>query len=76
MTGEISLTGRVMPIGGLKEKTMAAYKAGIKTVILPKDNVPDLQDVDDVVKKNIEFIPVSSLGQVWNRAIMKDGNVL
>lgn len=76
MTGEISLTGRVMPIGGLKEKTMAAYKAGIKTVIIPKDNVPDLQDVDDVVKKNIEFIPVSSLGQVWNRAIMKDGNVL
>ncbi|MBQ1549922.1 MAG: endopeptidase La, partial [Clostridia bacterium] len=76
MTGEISLTGRVMPIGGLKEKTMAAYKAGIRTVIIPKDNVPDLQDVDDVVKKNIEFIPVSSLGQVWNRAIMKDGNVL
>jgi ATP-dependent Lon protease len=55
---------------------MAAYKAGIRTVIIPKDNVPDLQDVDDVVKKNIEFIPVSSLGQVWNRAIMKDGNVL
>ena len=73
MTGEISLTGRVMPIGGLKEKTMAAYKAGIRTVIIPKDNVPDLQDVDKVVKDSIEFIPVSSLGEVWNRAIMKDG---
>ena len=76
MTGEISLTGRVMPIGGLKEKTMAAYKAGIRTVIIPKDNVPDLQDVDQVVRDNIEFIPVSSLGQVWNRAIMKDGSAL
>ena len=73
MTGEISLTGRVMPIGGLKEKTMAAYKAGIKTVIIPEDNVPDLQDVDKVVKDNIEFIPVTSLNQVWKRAIMKDG---
>ncbi len=76
MTGEISLTGRVMPIGGLKEKTMAAYKAGIQTVIIPKDNVPDLQDVDKVVKDHIEFIPVSNLGEVWNRAIMKDGNTL
>ncbi|MBO7689329.1 MAG: endopeptidase La [Clostridia bacterium] len=76
MTGEISLTGRVMPIGGLKEKTMAAYKAGIRTVIIPKDNVPDLQDVDNVVKDNIEFIPVTSLNQVWNRALRKDGSAL
>lgn len=76
MTGEISLTGRVMPIGGLKEKTMAAYKAGIRTVIIPKDNVPDLEDVDKVVKDHIEFLPVSNLGEVWNRAIMKDGTTV
>lgn len=76
MTGEISLTGRVMPIGGLKEKTMAAYKAGIKTVIIPKDNVPDLQDVDKVVKEHIEFVPVSRLPEVWNRALMKDGTTV
>ncbi|MBO7682965.1 MAG: hypothetical protein J6T17_09485, partial [Clostridia bacterium] len=60
----------------LKEKTMAAYKAGIRTVIIPKDNVPDLQDVDNVVKDTIEFIPVTSLNQVWNRALRKDGSAL
>jgi len=69
MTGEISLTGRVMPIGGLKEKTMAAYKAGIHTVIIPKENVPDLEDVDKTVRSSLEFIPVSRLDQVWNRAL-------
>ena len=71
MTGEISLTGKVMPIGGLREKSMAAYKAGIKTVLIPKDNVPDLDDVDKVVLKHIEFVPVSHISDVWNRAIVK-----
>lgn len=70
MTGEISLTGKVMPIGGLREKTMAAYKAGIKTVIIPKENVPDLDDVVDVVKKNIEFIPVTKLDEVFKVALL------
>lgn len=69
MTGEISLTGKVMPIGGLREKTMAAYKAGIRTIIIPKDNVPDLETVDDVVKEHVEFLPVTALDQVWNRAL-------
>lgn len=69
MTGEISLTGRVMPIGGLREKTMAAYKAGMKTVIIPADNVPDLEDVDPEVKQHLEFLPVSALDQVWKRAV-------
>jgi len=72
MTGEISLTGRVMPIGGLKEKTMAAYKAGMKTVIIPKDNVPDLRDIDDTVREHLDFVPVTRLDQVWNRALIKE----
>jgi len=70
MTGEISLTGKVMPIGGLREKTMAAYKAGIKTVIIPKENEADLDDVVDVVKKNIEFIKVTKLDEVFKVALL------
>ena len=73
MTGEISLTGRVMPIGGLKEKTMAAYKAGIHTVIIPEENVPDLGKVDKTVRGSLEFVPVRRLDDVWNVALKKDG---
>lgn len=69
MTGEITLRGKVMPIGGLKEKSMAAYKSGIKTVIIPKENEPDLQDVDQAVKEKINFIPVESFSQVISNAI-------
>ena len=69
MTGEISLTGRVMPIGGLKEKTMAAYKAGMKTVIIPKENEPDLREIDETVREHLEFVPVTALDQVWKRAL-------
>lgn len=76
MTGEISLTGRVMPIGGLREKTMAAYKAGIKTVIIPEANVPDLEECDSVVRDNMNFIPVSALNQVWDNAMKKGGATL
>ena len=71
MTGEISLRGNVLPIGGLKEKSMAAYKNKVKTVLIPQDNVPDLEKVDEVVKKNIEFIPVSTLDEVLNLALTK-----
>ena len=69
MTGEISLTGRVLPIGGLREKSMAAYKSGVKTVIIPEDNKPDLYDIDDTVKEAIEFIPVSKLDKVFEIAV-------
>ena len=69
MTGEISLTGRVLPIGGLKEKSMAAYKAGVKKVIIPQDNEPDLYDIDEVVKNSIEFVPVSRLDEVFRLAV-------
>lgn len=57
MTGEITLHGNVLPIGGLREKSMAAYREGMKTVLIPKDNVPDLYEVDDEVKKNLTFLP-------------------
>ena len=71
MTGEISLRGNVLPIGGLKEKSMAAYKNKMKTVLIPQDNVPDLEKVDKVVKDNVEFIAVSTLDEVLNLALTK-----
>lgn len=71
MTGEISLRGRVLPIGGLREKTMAAYKNGIKTVVIPKKNLPDLKDVDRVVKNAITFVPVTELHEVFEQALIK-----
>ena len=71
MTGEITLHGKVLPIGGLREKTMAAYKAGIKTVIIPVDNKADLEEVDDVVKEAIEFIPADKLEKVLDTALIK-----
>ncbi len=64
MTGEVTLRGRVLPIGGLKEKTMAAYRAGIKTVIIPKDNASDLAKLDSKVRESLEFIPVDSMDSV------------
>ncbi|MGN0447964.1 MAG: endopeptidase La, partial [Acutalibacteraceae bacterium] len=70
MTGEVTLTGRVLPIGGLKEKSMAAYKSGVKKVLIPKDNYSDLWEIDSVVKENVEFIPVSSLDEVFSHAIV------
>ncbi len=70
MTGEITLQGRVLPIGGLKEKSMAAYKNGIKTVLIPADNVPDLAEVDSVVKENVKFIPVKRVDTVLETALV------
>ena len=71
MTGEITLHGNVLPIGGLREKSMAAYRGGMKTVLIPKDNEPDLYEVDDEVKKNLTFLPMQSLTQVLNAALLK-----
>ena len=70
MTGEVTLRGRVLPIGGLKEKSMAAYTSGVKTVFIPKDNIADLDDVDQKVKENIEFIPVSNVDEIISHAIV------
>ena len=71
MTGEITLHGNVLPIGGLREKSMAAYREGMKTVLIPKDNVPDLYDVDEEVKKSLTFLPMQDLTQVLNAALLK-----
>ncbi len=70
MTGEITLHGKVLPIGGLREKTMAAFKLGIKTVIIPVDNKPDLEEVDDAVKNNIEFVFADNLEDVLDTALL------
>lgn len=72
MTGEITLHGKVLPIGGLREKTMAAYKAGMKTVIIPKANRSDLEEVDNAVKENVNFIFAENLEQVLEAALVKN----
>ena len=72
MTGEISLRGRVMPIGGLREKTMAAYKSGIRTIVIPYRNLHDLREVDPVVKAAIDFVPVKELNEVFDTALIKN----
>lgn len=69
MTGEITLRGNVLPIGGLKEKSMAAFKNGITTVIIPKDNEPDLEDVDKAVLEKVKFIPVRNFSEVVALAV-------
>lgn len=69
MTGEISLTGRVMPIGGLREKSMAAFKSGMDTVVIPAENESDLWEVDPAVKEKINFIPVRRLSEVFSLAL-------
>ncbi|MEE0897031.1 MAG: endopeptidase La [Acutalibacteraceae bacterium] len=70
MTGEVTIRGRVLPIGGLKEKSMAAYRGGVKTVFIPKANIPDLEEVDNVVKERIEFIPVEFASEIIDKALI------
>ena len=71
MTGEISLRGRVMPIGGLKEKLLAALRGGLKTVLIPKENERDLPEIPDNVKKGLQIIPVSTVDEVLALALVK-----
>ena len=75
MTGEITLRGRVLPIGGLREKAMAAYRHNIKTVIIPADNEPDLAEVDDIVRENIHFITADHLDAVIRHALISKSSV-
>lgn len=70
MTGEITLRGKVLPIGGLNEKSMAAYKNGVKTVIIPKENSRDLAEIDEEVKNNVTFVPVSDIKEVLKIAVL------
>ncbi len=71
MTGEISLRGRVLPIGGLKEKLLAALRGGLKTVLIPKENERDLPEIPDNVKKGLDIVPVSTVDEVLARALVK-----
>ncbi|MGQ4272663.1 endopeptidase La [Terrihabitans sp. B22-R8] len=71
MTGEITLRGRVLPIGGLKEKLLAALRGGIKTVMIPEDNAKDLVDIPDNVKSGLEIIPVRHLNEVLQHALLR-----
>jgi ATP-dependent Lon protease len=71
MTGEITLRGRVLPIGGLKEKLLAALRGGIKKVLIPEDNAKDLAEIPDNVKSGLEIIPVARVGEVLKHALVR-----
>lgn len=72
MTGEVTLRGRVLPIGGLKEKLLAALRGGIKKVLIPEENAKDLADIPDNVKNNLEIVPVSRVGEVLKHALVRE----
>jgi len=71
MTGEITLRGRVLPIGGLKEKLLAALRAGVATVLIPKENEKDLAEIPDNVKRGLEIVPVDTVDDVLKLALTK-----
>ena len=71
MTGEITLRGRVLPIGGLKEKLLAAARGGMKTVLIPEENAKDLVEISDTIKKGLEIIPVTRMDEVLVRALVR-----
>ncbi len=68
MTGEITLTGQVLPIGGVREKVLAAQRAGLKRIVLPRDNEPDLEELPDETREELEFILVDAIGEVFDVA--------
>ena len=70
MTGEITITGRILPIGGLKEKSLAAYRMGIETVLIPEANLADTDDVPPEVREKINFVPVASMTKVLEIALV------
>ena len=72
MTGEITLRGRVLPIGGLKEKLLAALRGGMKTVLIPQDNEKDLAEIPDNIKRGLEILPVSTVDEVLSKALVKE----
>ncbi|MDB5084411.1 MAG: endopeptidase La [Bacilli bacterium] len=72
MTGEITLRGRALPIGGLKEKSLAAHRAGIKKVLIPKDNEKDLRDIPESVRSELQFVPVENMDQVLKEALVRN----
>jgi ATP-dependent Lon protease len=72
MTGEVTLRGRVLPIGGLKEKLLAAHRGGIKKVLIPKENEKDLVEIPDNVKKGLEIVPVANCEEVLRHALISE----
>jgi ATP-dependent Lon protease len=70
MTGEITLTGKVLPIGGLKDKVIAAHRAGIKTIIFPKGNLRELEEIPGTIKKDLKFVPIAKAGEAIERTII------
>src|SRR5690606_23742143 len=72
MTGEITLRGRVLPIGGLKEKSLSAHRSGITTVIIPKDNEKDIDDIPESVRNELRFISVTHLDEVLEYALLEE----
>ena len=74
MTGEVTLRGRVLSIGGLKEKTMAAMRNGIGTVLIPRDNVRDLEEIDQTVRAALRFVPVETVDQVFAEALLPESD--
>jgi len=71
MTGEITLRGKVLPIGGLKSKTIAAHRAGVSTVLIPKDNAKEIPELPERVRKDLQIIPVSHLDEVLASALLE-----
>ena len=72
MTGEITLRGRVLPIGGLREKTMAAYRNGVRTVIIPSENTSDLEEIDQTVRRGLHFVPTDHVDKVLDVALVRE----
>ena len=72
MTGEITLRGRVLPIGGLREKTMAAYRNGVRTVIIPSENTSDLEEIDQTVRHGLHFVPTDHVDKVLDVALVRE----
>lgn len=70
MTGEITLRGNVLPIGGLKEKVLAAYREGIRTILLPKENQRDIEDIPEEIRGKLQFVPVAHMDEVLKTALM------
>jgi ATP-dependent Lon protease len=71
MTGEITLRGKVLPVGGIREKVMAAHRAGIRKVLLPKDNEPDIADIPETVRNEMEFVLLSSVNDALKEVLVR-----
>ena len=71
MTGEITLRGKVLPVGGIREKVLAAHRAGIKKVLLPRENEPDIDDIPSAVRKQLEFVLIDNVGEALDQALVK-----